>query len=141
MSEPTTTVALQDVISGSASPPPCDQLLGIELLYAEPKKAVASWKADDRMINGNGVVMGGYTASASDITIAYAVAASIERNDQFGSIQLDTVFHRPVTAGTIRVEARIKRLGRTVAYVEADLWQNDTLCASSTSIVNIKRGE
>lgn len=139
MSESITPVALQDVIAGKMDPPPCDQLLGITLLYAESKKAVASWEANSNMLNGNGVVMGGYTASAADITIAYAVAASIEKNDQFGSIQLETVFHRTVTTGTVKVEARIKQLGRRVAYVEADLWQHDNLCASSTSIVNIKR--
>ncbi|PRO64537.1 thioesterase [Alkalicoccus urumqiensis] len=133
-------VTLQDVITGTAAPPPCDVSLGMTLQHAGDGLAHMTWQPGGAMINGNGVVMGGFTSAAADVAVAYAVASVIHRSDRFGSIQLDTVFHRPVSAEEVQVHASVKRTGRTIAYVTADLFQQDKLCASASSTVSLQRG-
>lgn len=131
------TVNLMDVITQGAEPPNCDKALNIHIKTANNGKAFASWETDERFINGVGVVMGGFICSAADITMAYAISSLLKENQTFGSINLTTTFHRPVMIGQVEVEARVERLGRTIAYLVADLKQNDKKVASVVSSVMI----
>ncbi|PYZ95346.1 thioesterase [Salipaludibacillus keqinensis] len=126
-----------DVVSQQIEPPNCDKTLNIQIKTASDGKAVASWETDDRFINGLGIVMGGFVSSAADITMAYAVSSLLNEDQSFGSINLSTTFHRPVVVGKVDIDARVERIGKTIAYVVADLMQNDKKVASVTSSVII----
>lgn len=130
-------VNLKDVISGKTSPPPCDSSIGIQLLQADNGHAKCLWKIEKNLLNGNGVVMGGFTASAADIAIAYAVTTLLKGSQTFASINLDTTFHRPLVAGEAEVEARVERFGAKTAYVQAKLWQNEKRVADTDSSIMI----
>lgn len=124
-----------DVLSQEAEPPNCDKTLNIQIKTASDGIAVASWETDDRFINGLGIVMGGFVSSAADITMAYAISSLLSEDQSFGSINLSTTFHRPVVVGQVEIEARVEKIGKTIAYVVADLKQNDKKVASVTSSV------
>ncbi|BAQ10667.1 phenylacetic acid degradation-related protein [Bacillus sp. OxB-1] len=130
-------VDLMEVVREGATPPNCDLTLQIETTYAEEGVSRGVWTVDEKFINGNGVSMGGYLASAADIMMAYAVVSKLQPHQTFASIDLHTTFHRPVFPGQVDVEARVERLGRTVAYVVAELSQNGKKVGDVVSSVMI----
>lgn len=128
---------LMKVVTDGATPPPCDLTLQIEVTSADDGVARGIWKVDDQFMNGLGVAMGGFVSSAADIIMAYAIASKLTGGQSFTSIDLHTTFHRPILKGEVLVEARVERLGRKVAYVVSDLFQNEKKSASVVSSVMI----
>lgn len=124
---------LQAVVNMEAAPPPCDDTLNIKVVEANDGIAKGKWIIDRAFINGLGVVMGGYLCSAADIMMAYAISSRLTEQQTFASIDLHTTFHRPAFEGEALVEARVERLGSKVAYVVADVFQNDKKIASCVS--------
>ncbi|WP_339212872.1 PaaI family thioesterase [Ornithinibacillus sp. FSL M8-0202] len=129
---------LRKVVSDGLTPPPCDVTMQIKVDDANDGIAKGIWTVDDKYINGLGVVMGGFLSSAADILMAYAVASKLTENQGFVSIDLDTTFHRPGVKGEIEVTARVEKMGRTLAYVVADLVQNERKIATCVSSLLIQ---
>ncbi len=94
------------VVNEGVNPPNCDKTLNIRIDCAENGIARSTWKVDERHLNGNGVVMGGFISSAADITMAYAISSMLNDNQSFASINLNTTFHRPMFVGEVQVEAK-----------------------------------
>lgn len=130
-------VNLHDVIRGTSPPPPCDQTIDITILHVENGTAKCLWKISRSLLNGNGVVMGGFTASAADIAMAYALMTLLEENQTISSINLNTTFHRPITAGEAVVHATVKKFGKKTAYVEAVVEQLAKRAADVNSSIMI----
>lgn len=128
---------LLEVVTHGKKPPNCDITLKIQATYAQDGIARGIWTVDESFINGIGVAMGGYITSAADIVIAYAMASKLSDDQTFASIDIHTTFHRPVLPGQVMVEARIERMGKTIAYVTVDLFQNEKKVASVVSSVII----
>lgn len=128
---------LIQVVTEGKTPPNCDLTLQIEATYAENGVARGVWKVDEKFINGKGIAMGGYVSSAADIMMAYAISSTLEAQQTFASIDLHTTFHRPVIQGEVMVEAKVERKGKQVAYIVADLFQNEKKVASVVSSVMI----
>jgi acyl-CoA thioesterase len=133
-----TITDLQQVVSHGLTPPPCDTTMQVKVSYAEDGTAKGIWQVDKKYINGLGVVMGGFLSSAADILMAYAIASKLTESQGFVSIDLDTTFHRPAIEGEIEVIARVEKMGRTLAYVVADLVQNEKKVATCVSSLLIR---
>lgn len=131
---------LMEVVTNGAEPPNCDKTLQIIPTYAKDGVAKGVWQVDDKFLNGFGVSMGGFLASAADIMMAYAMASKLEETQTFATIDLHTTFHRPVFPGEVQVTATVERLGRKVAYVVAELVQNDKKVGDVVSSVMILEG-
>jgi acyl-CoA thioesterase len=124
---------LMEVVAGVRKPPNCDITLQIDPVYAEGGVARGVWTIDEKLVNGNGVCMGGYLAAAVDTMMAYAIASSLAEDRTFSTIDLHTTFHRPALAGIAEVEARVERLGKNVVYLVADITQNGKKVTSAVS--------
>ncbi|MFK2826431.1 PaaI family thioesterase [Bacillus sp. B190/17] len=130
-------INLNDVLCGKSSPPACDTTLGVKVLESKDGYAKGIWTIEEPLLNGNGVIMGGFVAAAADIMMAYAITPLLAEDQTFASINLQTTFHRPTFTGEVEVEAKVEKFGRTVSYVTADLNQNGKLVASVTSSIMI----
>ncbi|MGG1662414.1 PaaI family thioesterase [Brevibacillus sp. NRS-1366] len=138
MTEKNYTISdLVDVVRKGNAPPPCDTTLQVHAYYAEEGISRGRWEVSSLFINGNGVVMGGLLSAAADIMMAYAIASCLNDDQRFASINLQTTFHRPAFQGVVEIEARVERLGKSVAYLVADLTQDGKKVASSVSSVMI----
>ena len=131
------TTDLVKAANNGAAPPNCDITLQIIPAYAKDGIAKGIWNVDEKFINGNGVVMGGYIASAADTIMAYAISSKLKENQSFASINLNTTFHRPVPTGTVEVKAKVERIGKTVAYLSAEIIQNDKIVGNAVSSIMI----
>lgn len=123
------------VITHSEKPPNCDTTLQIQAKYAHEGTARGIWQVNEKFINGIGVAMGGFVASAADIMMAYAIASKLQNNQSFASIDLHTTFHKPILQGEVLVEAKVERMGKQIAYVLAELFQKDKKVASVVSSI------
>ena len=130
-------IDLKDVISGTVAPPACDQTLCIQVVSATEGKAICSWDIDERFLNGHQIVMGGYIASAADITMAYSMASILGEKQGFATINLQTTFLRPLHTGTAIIESTIVKQGRKTCYLEATVTQEDQCVAKMTSSVMV----
>lgn len=130
---------LQQVVTNGLTPPPCDLTMQVRVDYAKDGVAKGVWKVDKKFINGLGVVMGGFLSSAADILMAYAIASKLTDTQGFVSIDLDTTFHRPGFEGEIEVIAKVEKMGRTLAYVVADLIQNEKKVATCVSSLLVQQ--
>ncbi|WP_405103687.1 PaaI family thioesterase [Oceanobacillus sp. FSL H7-0719] len=126
-----------NIVNNGAAPPNCDRTMQTKPLYAENGIAKGIWNVDEKYLNGNGVSMGGFLASAADIMMAYAITSQLKENQTFASIDLQTTFHRPVSIGTVEVVAKVERLGKKVAYLEAELTQHDKAVGKAVSSIMI----
>jgi acyl-CoA thioesterase len=129
---------LLNVAVKGLKPPPCDDTMQLTVDVADNGTARGKWKVDEKFLNGNGVVMGGFLSSVADIMMAYAMASKLTDQHSFSSIDLQTTFHRPTFPGEVEIVARVERLGRTVAYLVADIFQNDKKVATSISSILIQ---
>lgn len=113
-----------------------EELLGVRLIEASNGSSICHWFVEDKFKNGNNVALGGFITSVADIGMAYAVLSVIEENISFTSISINTSFHRPATVDSeVIITSKIKRQGRTTAYLESELYQNDQLIADVTSTI------
>ncbi len=129
---------LQKVVSMELPPPPCDDTLQVTVQYAKNGEARGVWLIDKKYMNGLGVAMGGFVSAAADILMAYAISSLLDEEKTFASIDLDTTFHRPAIEGQVEIIAKVERLGKSVAYVTAQLTQRGKRVASCVSSLLIQ---
>src|SRR5699024_9659262 len=127
-----TVTDLQRVAVQKLPPPPCDTTMQVIVHTARDGVAHGSWRVERSYGNGLGVAKGGFSSSTPDIVIAYAVASQLTDHQGFASLNLDTTFHRAVVDGDVYISAMVKRMGRTLAYVTAELKQSNKKVATRT---------
>ena len=116
--------------------PPAARLLGWELLHidADNRSIAIQFQAARDFLNASGHVQGGLLSAMLDDTLGPAVFAATNFKQHGRTIDLHTHFLRPALPGKIIGKARVTRLGRTVAFMEGQLFDpEDRLIARATS--------
>lgn len=129
---------LKKVVGGEAAPPPCDHKINLTVSYAEKGVAKGYCHLDQSFVNGLGVIMGGFVASAADVIMAYAIYSLLDEKQSFATIDLHTTFHRPAYPGVLDVEAKVEKMGQRVAYLIARVSQGEKMVATVVSNVLIQ---
>ncbi|RSL29454.1 PaaI family thioesterase [Salibacterium salarium] len=135
MAQENTRLRLKEAVHDETLAPACDKTLQIKITQASDGEAYAIWEPDEQFVNGIGIVMGGFVSAAADVAMAYATASLLTDTQTFSSINLNTTYHRAIVPGTIDVNAKVKKFGRTIAYLESELIQHGKLAATSVSSV------
>jgi acyl-CoA thioesterase len=100
-------------------------LTGIDIVHAEPGRAVLTMTVRPDMHNGVGWLQGGMLVAIADEAMALALYPLLEKNEGIATIAESTSFIKGVRKGTIRAEARVVRKGRRVAFMEAEVWVDE----------------
>jgi uncharacterized protein (TIGR00369 family) len=111
-------------------------LTGIDIVKAEPGRAVLTMPVRPDMHNGVGWLQGGMLVAVADEAMALALYPLLEKNEGIATIAESTSFIRGVQKGTVLAEARVIRKGRRVAFMEAEVWADDgekTLLSRTTA--------
>jgi uncharacterized protein (TIGR00369 family) len=98
---------------------------GFELEAAEPGRAVLEMKVRPRHRQVHGVVHGGILAALADTAGGLATYMSVPRGARVATIEMKINYLEAVERGTLTAEARVLRLGRNFAVVEADIRDQD----------------
>lgn len=77
------------------------------------------------LFNPQGSMHGGILTAAMDISMGH-LAKKVVGEGATATIELKMQFFRPVTKGTITCEGRFLRRGRTIAFLESRLWDEES---------------
>ncbi|MEL6826998.1 MAG: PaaI family thioesterase [Pseudomonadota bacterium] len=107
--------------------PPVAKLLGWKLIEIDlPNRTIElEFEATNDFLNPSGHVQGGILCAMLDDTLGPAVFAATDFKQQGRTIDLHTHFVRPAFPGKIRGKGKVTRLGKTVAFMEGQLFDPD----------------
>jgi uncharacterized protein (TIGR00369 family) len=97
------------------------KLFGYELESIGEGKAVMSLRVADRHRQIHGVVHGGVLASLADTAGAMAAYAILPHGTRLATVEMTINYLEAVNGGQILAEARVLRLGRTLAVAECEI--------------------
>lgn len=127
--------------------PPSARWMGMELVEwnREANAVRVSFDPPRDVINFGGVIQGGFLTAMMDDAMGFGAFVSLGMAYAQASIDIHTHFFRPVPYGRTEVEARIVRAGRSVAFLEAELFDKDGVLAartvSSTRLTPLEGGD
>lgn len=121
---------------GGVPLPPSAKMMGWRLLAvdAEAGTMEVAFDAKPEFRNPAGYVQGGMLAAMMDDTMGPMLVVHTQGRFYPSTIDLNTQFLRPVAVGPVSVKGRVTKLGRAVAFLEAELFNSDgELAARSTA--------
>ncbi len=118
------------------------KLLGFELTVFEPEYAVICFEAKADHHNPLGTLHGGVLCDLADAAMGTAWASGVKVDESFTTVELKINYFRPVYSGKLTAEARVLRRGKTVGYIECDVFDADRklVCRAASTCMTL-RGE
>ena len=103
------------------------RLFGVEAISADPEAGtvVMAYAPDHRMTNPRGEVQGGIVAALLDNAMARALAAMNDNKVVASTVDMNVSFLEPVRPGRVIGHGKVIRQGRTIAFLEAELRNED----------------
>ena len=126
---------LRLAMSGEGEIAPIAQTVGFSLVEADEGQVTFEATPTRAVYNPLGTVHGGWIATVLDSACGCVVHSMLKPGQAYTTLELKTVFHKALTAGTpVRAVGRIVQMGRRAAFSEADLRGLDgKLYATATS--------
>jgi uncharacterized protein (TIGR00369 family) len=114
---------------------PIARTVGFDLIEVEEGRVAFEGLPTQAVYNPLGTVHGGWIATLLDSACGCVVHSMLKSGQTYTTLELKTVFHKALTAGTpVRAEGRIVQMGRRAGFAEADLKGLDgKLYATATS--------
>lgn len=111
----------QERVNTALSKVPYANLLGITLEDIEVGQATLSLQIRDDLKQNHGVVHGGAIASLIDTATAFAIISLLPVDERVTTVDLTISYLKPLTEGKAKAVARIRRGGRRLIVVSADV--------------------
>jgi uncharacterized protein (TIGR00369 family) len=124
--------------------PPSAKLLGWTLRAIDPDAGTIEigFSADDRFTNPGGTVQGGFLAAMLDDTQGPALFGHTHGEAYAPTIDFNISFLKEARPGNFIAKGRVLRLGRTIAFTEAELFDEaGDMIARATFSNRVMRGE
>ncbi|MBN35648.1 MAG: hypothetical protein CMM46_12935 [Rhodospirillaceae bacterium] len=119
--------------------PPCvDVLSGNGVAYDKDRRElVMTYVATPEHCHSVDIVQGGFVSAMLDATMAYAVMGTQDVAEGIATLEMKVSFMAPGRPGQMVCKGRPVKLGRSIGYLEGELFQNDELLATSTTTVKL----
>lgn len=127
---------LQGLLRGDVAKPPMAALVDIELVEVESGRVVFTAQPEEFHYNLGGVAHGGFACTLLDSALGCAVTSMLPAGKSCTTLDLQVRFIRPLTrdTGTLRCEAKVLHLGKTIGTAEASITDAaGRLCAHATT--------
>lgn len=113
-------------ICGLTYPTAISRLLGFRIVEVGEASAVIEVEVD-AMVHGNqqGSVHGGFLCELADAAIGTAHSTLMQPQESFVSVDLRTVFLRPVWRARLRAHAHAVHRGRTLSHYQCEITRDD----------------
>jgi molybdopterin converting factor subunit 1 len=123
-----------------ARPPAYTELLGTRPLHAEPGHVRFEFQASELFLNPAGAIQGGFLTVMLDEAMGPAALSALGAGHMVPTLELKVSFLRPGRVGRLVADARVVHMGRSVAFLEASLTDDDgNLIATSTATARVVR--
>ena len=102
------------------------ELVGAELSGAGDGRAVVRLRAGKRHLNPGGTVHGGAISTLVDVSMAEAIGTTIAEGDERPvTVEMKVNYMAPGKPGTLASEARVRKGGKRMTVVEAEVVQEE----------------
>jgi molybdopterin converting factor subunit 1 len=119
-------------------PPAYTKLLGARPLQAEPGRVSFEFQASEQLLNPMGTVQGGFLTAMLDEAMGPAALSALGPGYGIPTLELKVSFIRPARPGRLVAEGRVVHLGKSVAFIESSLVDDDgRLIATATATARI----
>lgn len=120
---------------------PTNILFNTQIIALRPEEGVvrASFDIDARFLNPAGQVQGGIVCAMLDDITAIACIAKSGKRIFVPTLEMKTSYFAPAKPGRLYGEARCLKLGRSFAFVEADLTDEDGTLLARMSLTAAPR--
>lgn len=128
------------VVSGDAPPPPGSALLNWKIEEAElgGGRGVCRFEVSTDFVNPIGGIQGGYVTAMLDDSMQAALLTLLAADEASPTLELKTSFLRPARPGSFTGEGRVVHRGRSVAFLEGRLLdEDDVVVATATATATI----
>jgi uncharacterized protein (TIGR00369 family) len=101
---------------------------------AENESALMKFQAGEELTHSNGtIVQGGFITAMLDTSMAHLLILKGDGLINALTLSINVTFLASGKPGKFVASAKIGKLGRSVAFTSAELYQNDILVASATA--------
>lgn len=118
---------------------PFAHLIGLKLGKVERGSATLYLEARDELKQTRGLVHGGAIGSLIDTAAAVAILTLLEPHETTATVDLTIHYLRPLTQGRATAKAHVRRAGRRLIVVAADVFDEATtlIATALTSYVRL----
>jgi uncharacterized protein (TIGR00369 family) len=120
--------------------PPAAETLGWELIAEDPEAGTIeiAFHPGRAFLNPHGTVQGGFVAAMLDDTMGPALVSKTDGAFIPFSLDMNVSFVRPVKPGRVIGRGRVVHLGKSLAFLEAELFDEaGILLARATSTARV----
>ena len=112
--------------------PPCAETLGWKLIEADSETGTVrvSMEGKRAFCNPGGNVQGGFIAAMLDDTLGPTILVKSGGTHYCATIDLNTSFLAPARPGRFTGVGRIVQMGKTIAFLEGELFDADDRCVA-----------
>jgi len=115
---------------------------GMVVADAEDGSVTLALDLADHHLNLQGLAHGGVIATLADAAMGLSLRTALEDGRRHVSIEIGVHYLRPVTRGRVRAIGRAVRIGREIAYAQADvLDMHDRLLARADGTYSVTRAK
>ena len=94
---------------------------GMAIADAEDGSVTLALELADHHLNIQGLAHGGVIATLADAAMGLSLRSALEPGRRHVSVEIGVHYLRPVTRGRVRAIGRVVRIGREIAYAQADV--------------------
>ena len=128
-----------NVKSAHKKPSPTSAHLGLELLAVNQEAGIVemAFNATDKLCNKWGGIQGGNVAAMLDDAMAFAIGLNLDWGQISPTLEIKVSMLAPARPGRILAVGRVLRRGRSVGFVEGELYDAEgRLLAAGSSTAN-----
>jgi uncharacterized protein (TIGR00369 family) len=109
--------------TGTKRQPPGSQLLGFRMVRVSQadREVEVAFKASEQLTNPMKQIQGGYLCAMLDEVMSVACMVASGMTAVAPTVEMKTSFFRPALPGSIRGVGRVVRWGKTIAFTEGEL--------------------
>lgn len=128
-----------NVQAAHEKPSPSSAHLGLELLAVDQARGMVemAFNAEAHLCNKWGGIQGGNVAAMLDDAMAFAIGLNLDWGQISPTLELKVSMMAPARPGRLYAIGRVVRRGRSVGFVEGELYDAEgTLLAAGSSTAN-----
>jgi acyl-CoA thioesterase len=116
--------------------------VGARVTSAERGEVTVELQASSEHLNLQGLIHGGLLATLADIAMGLSVRTSVEPGRRHVTIEMSIRFLRPGKPGKIKAQGHALRVGRQVAFAEAQVTgENGRVLATAQGTYSVTGSE
>jgi uncharacterized protein (TIGR00369 family) len=136
------TADVRAEIVGLAERNPFYAWTGMRVVRVDPGEVDVAMDVGPDHLNLRGLLHGGMIATLADTASGLAIRSALGPESSHATVQLDVQFLRPGGPGSIEAHGRAVRVGRSIAFAEADVVDaGGTLLARATATHAVGRAD